>query len=503
MKYLLKVFIYSIIYIQINLAFNNIAIAYEKDDEFNNDIVNDLQNLVDTKQIYPKTAEIILNDEINEIYGLVGNFEYSLYVNNMHIELQNPLVLYENRIFMPLRELGDLVLAEVYWNSKYRVAILETVNIYNEVKRIEVPLHTNKANIVSAYNEIFSDNIYYIDDTNKNLTSIVVDGRSYLPLRFIAENLYFTVTYFDDFKEVHLTSKEYEVPEASVGYIKAKEEEQKYMEAIEKLKEYSFTEDEILNLDTMIAKYGAGVSVYYKDILSGYTYMNNEDKKYFIASIIKAPFCMYIYELASKGELDLTTKYTYSSRHYSSGTGILKTKAFGTSYTLNELLSYAIIYSDNASLNIFKEVFGTAGYIEYATALGLNYPEDIKNITGGDITAIDCGVYIEAIYEFINTNIYGEKLRKDMLSTSNPMIVANYPVVRKYGWSDENFHDMAIVEATNPYLLCILTNKDGNYGIFSNISRTIETYSQKEDRNIEIDIPDSIKNNTDIKEISE
>lgn len=244
--------------------------------------------------------------------------------------------------------------------------------------------------------------------------------------------------------------------------------------------EFNFTKEQVKELDLLIKSCGDGVSVFYKDLNSGYTYTYNSEQKYFIASLIKAPYCMYIYDLASQGKCDLNKSYTYETRHKAGGTGKIQDMPVGTSFTLEELIGYAIKYSDNIAMNILKENFPVEGYRAYAKGLGLKYPEDIKYGTNGNITAIDAGIYIEAINDFIHHNTYGARLKSHMLSTRNSMIIATYPVVRKYGWADASFHDMAIVEAPYPYLLCICTNHDGDYSTFKKISQLIEKYSQSE-----------------------
>lgn len=242
---------------------------------------------------------------------------------------------------------------------------------------------------------------------------------------------------------------------------------------------FTFTKEQIKELDALIKSCGPGVSVYYKDLNSDYTYTYNSEQKYFIASLIKAPYCMYIYDLASQGKCDLNKRYTYAARHKAEGTGKIQYMSIGTSFTLEELIGYAIKYSDNVAMNMLKENFPIEGYRAYAKSLGLKHPEDIKYGTNGNITATDAGIYIESIYNFINNNEYGSNLRMLMLSTSNPMITSSYPVVRKYGWATASFHDMAIVEAPYPYLLSICTNHDGDYSTFKKISQMVEQYSQE------------------------
>lgn len=242
--------------------------------------------------------------------------------------------------------------------------------------------------------------------------------------------------------------------------------------------EFTFTKEQIKEMDALIKSCGPGISVFYKDLNSSYTYTYNSEQKYFIASLIKAPYCMYIYDLASQGKCDLNKRYTYAVRHKAQGTGKIQDMSVGTSFTLEELIGYAIKYSDNVAMNILKENFPVEGYRTYAKGLGLKYSGDIKYATNGNITATDAGTYIEAINDFINQNTYGPRLKTLMLSTRNPMIISSYPVVRKYGWADNSFHDMAIVEATYPYLLCICTNHDGDYSTFKKISQRMEAYSQ-------------------------
>ena len=68
-----------------------------------------------------------------------------------------------------------------------------------------------------------------------------------------------------------------------------------------------------------------------------------------------------------------------------------------------------------------------------------------------------------------------------MLNTTNPMIVSDYPVVRKNGWATASFHDMAIIEAPHPYLLVILSDHEEgmskDFTIFKTISQTIQSYT--------------------------
>lgn len=442
-----------------------------------------------SQNLHSETIELIASEEFEganiHTYweNIIETDKFQLYINNEHFQLEKNMLLYNNTTFLPLREIGEFIGAEVDWNGEYRIAIIKSELEENVTRIIEMPVDLPVANIIIYAYGISNQNCHYINEANHSMKPIVMDGNTYLPLRFIAEKLGFTVTYFNNDNEIHLTENGFDIPLESAKSISNKKIQlENAINSITHYPEFYLTEENINTLNKMISGYGSGVSVFFKDVQSGYTYMNNEHKKYFIASVIKAPYAMYIYDLVSRGEVDLYSKYTYYSRHYVNGAGIIQNSKTGTSYTLEQLLEYSIIHSDNVALKILREAFGSAGFKEYFINLGINYPNDIANITGANITAIDAGVYIENIYNFINTNEFGETLKNDMLNTQRPLIVSSYPVIRKYGSSDNSYHDMAIIDAPHPYFLCILTNQRYKNEIFTNISKKVEEFTNQDDR---------------------
>ncbi len=249
-----------------------------------------------------------------------------------------------------------------------------------------------------------------------------------------------------------------------------------------KTSDFSFTKEQTAALDSLIQSYGGNVSVAFYDITSGYTYSYNAEHVYFVASIIKAPFCLYILELADQNKTSLNDKIKYTKNFYAGGTGRLKNQPVGGYHSVDTLVEYAIRYSDNVALRMLKSHYPTAGFIDYAKNIGIQNIDEIKNINNGNITASDALVYMKDIYRFISDGTKnGQKLRTDMLNTTNPMIRSKYPVVRKYGWADAAFHDAAIIEAPNPYILVILSDHDAgttsDFAMFKAISTKIEAFT--------------------------
>ena len=216
----------------------------------------------------------------------------------------------------------------------------------------------------------------------------------------------------------------------------------------------------------------------YTDIYTGFTISYNANQEIFAASTIKAPMAIYLYNQAELGNIDLEEKLTYTSSYYNSGTGILKNKAFNKSYTVRELISYAIIYSDNAAYNMLMDRFGRENMY--------NFWKD-KNTTSifrlhtnwGMVNANDATIYMKELYDYYNTNtiLANELMQNFQKVVFKPLSNASGKknTANKSGWSGTAFHDAAIVFEDNPYILVVLSNlgyTDYNY-LFNLTSKVV------------------------------
>lgn len=263
--------------------------------------------------------------------------------------------------------------------------------------------------------------------------------------------------------------------------------------AVDSEKYPHFSQSDIDEIDAVVASYGEGVSVYYEELFSNNKYTYNESEKYFVASVIKAPYCMYLYDLASQGKCSLDEVFTATSKDFQEGTGKIKDmvpeidpltqEEIPLEFTMRELISFALISSDNTAIELLRRKYTHVGYTEYAMKLGLSDVADIKYVVNSDLCATDAGVYAKALYNFFETNQYGGELKSDMMQTGNRMIKTDHDIARKYGWSPKAFHDLAIVYAKQPYVLAILTNHDTgtatDYKLFAEITAVIEKHQEK------------------------
>lgn len=228
------------------------------------------------------------------------------------------------------------------------------------------------------------------------------------------------------------------------------------------------------------------ISAAYRDTETGFGILLNPDKHYYSASVIKAPYMLYIYRLALAGKADLEQKVEYSEKYRREGTGVLKNMDFGTEFTVEELIGYALEESDNSAFAMLKELFPEEGYEEFALSLGVH--EEDGMVAHGQICCTSALIFSNEIYGFIEEkNPYSENLLKHMTNSRNAMIYGgkDAEVVRKYGWYEGFFHDMAVIYGKKTYLLTIMTNLDmleidkREYGLFADISLLFAEYADK------------------------
>ncbi len=223
------------------------------------------------------------------------------------------------------------------------------------------------------------------------------------------------------------------------------------------------------------------VSIYYMDLETGYSFEINSGVHYPVASCVKIPFVVYLYEKLAAGEIDGDTVLTYESRHYMGGTGIIQDGEVGDQYTVMELLELSVIRSDNIAYQMLKDLISWDEFAEYCACYGCTHEIDTR-LTQEKICTESAGAYARILAQFLESdNPYVDTFKSHLAITRIPMIKSSYTLYRKYGWTNYAFHDIAYVEAPHPYVLAILTNLEGedssDYSLYSEISYLIEEYS--------------------------
>ena len=248
---------------------------------------------------------------------------------------------------------------------------------------------------------------------------------------------------------------------------------------------FALTAQQIDQLDALIAGYDGRIAVGYCDIESGYRYVFGAAETFKAASIMKAPFCRYVLGVIEQQDtIRLTDTMVYTETYYTEGTGVIKDAEFGTVYTLEELIKLAIRRSDNIAFKMLRTVFPPSGFRQFAADIGIRDTAGIQNVANSNISAEDAITYMLDIAAYIGGGTDGgEALKEHMLNTRYPLITSPYPVIRKHGWMDGAYHDIAIIDAPHPYVLVILTNRDQgtneDKALFREIAAAVDAVAQK------------------------
>lgn len=191
-------------------------------------------------------------------------------------------------------------------------------------------------------------------------------------------------------------------------------------------------------LEELLKRLQSKASVYYKDLESGLTIEYLADKQHQAASVIKAPYMHYLLEFE---ELDPAEKLTLRVKQ--GGSKYIDDFAAGTQFTVEELIQYTILHSDNSAYYLLAERYGFKGFNSYAAGLGIRTIQDLPlqfpKPRFGYLTARDAGLYFEDIHHFIESGTpNAQKLYTYLTSASyQKQITAalgdQYAIAHKYG----------------------------------------------------------------------
>ncbi len=247
-------------------------------------------------------------------------------------------------------------------------------------------------------------------------------------------------------------------------------------------------------LASLCKAYKGQVSLYYKDLESGYTIMFAPDERYQAASVIKAPYVKY---LLSTG-VDLNEELTLQNKQ---GYSYVDQFPTGTKIKVGDLMEYAVRYSDNTAYQMLNKRFEFTGFNAYSDSVGAtcnkkaNLTLQMPKPRFGYLSARDVGLYFEDIAAYINKgDDNAKKLFAWMITTTDLQQLPEgysgktydmenlrdpaaldaaynarfegYTIAHKYGRMDSTsawsraYHDGAIVWRDHPYVLAVTTNLD-------------------------------------------
>lgn len=186
----------------------------------------------------------------------------------------------------------------------------------------------------------------------------------------------------------------------------------------------------------------------------------NPDDVYFAACTVKAGYVMNIYKQVELGNVDLNAIMTYEEGMYHGGSGIIKDGPYGKSYTIQELLDYSLIYSDNVAYNMIRDMKNRSYVQSYDAMIG-EFGCTSTRLGGrnwANTTARDMVKIMRQIYYYGQESTYGQYLIETLKNTQwnyFKELMPEYDCAAKIGYVEGTCSMVGIVYGEIPYILCV------------------------------------------------
>lgn len=229
-------------------------------------------------------------------------------------------------------------------------------------------------------------------------------------------------------------------------------------------------------LRVLTQNFQGDIGIYVKNLKTQKSVLIQADSIFPIASIVKVPILVGVFDKIEKGELNLDQKFTYRSSQQYGGSGLMQFFKDSTETDLSTLVGLMISYSDNVT-SIWNQQLAGGGLVinELMDKLGLVNTkvnsrtagrDDIwKKYGWGQTTPREMATLVEMIYQgkvvslkssdqmyrYLGNIFYNER----SLSQIPPYV----KTASKTGSVDEARGEVVLVNApSGDYVFCVLTN---------------------------------------------
>lgn len=253
-------------------------------------------------------------------------------------------------------------------------------------------------------------------------------------------------------------------------------------------------------LNATMEKRATSVSFYYRDLNNGPWIGVNEDETYAPASLLKVPYLIAALKQAESDPYFLSRKvqFNFPNSYYTQN--ILDTFSLkqGSYYSIDELISAMIIYSDNNAKDLVVQNLTDENYKNVFNDLGIDINKyDRFDAPTDFMSAREYASFYRILYNatYLNKEM-SEKALGLLLKTvfaegllsgiPKDIEVSNKFGERTFAYSNiKELHDCGIVYMPkNPYLICIMTKGIDFYNmkkVISDISKIVYTELNKQE----------------------
>ena len=204
------------------------------------------------------------------------------------------------------------------------------------------------------------------------------------------------------------------------------------------------------------------------DLSTGEEYSYGASAQYYPASLLKAPYALWLCNLAEEGLLDLDGElYNLYAGQLADTT--LAEYDYAETIPIWSALHAMIADSDNLAMRMLAAVWPgvqDTGFQSFLGELEFELPGScsisMEEGIAGVMTVTDAGRAMAALYDYFETGTdTALRLRQCFLDAGHTALYIpdGVEAAKKYGSWDDAFHDLAIVYAARPYILCCMTDQ--------------------------------------------
>lgn len=235
------------------------------------------------------------------------------------------------------------------------------------------------------------------------------------------------------------------------------------------------TKEYIGSLENRLSMLPGKVSMVYKSLVSDEAFTFCPNEKLIAASVIKLPMMITLFRMAENGEIDWNEEFTVGHDVKVPSCGALTYLHDGLKVTLRDLCVLMIIVSDNTATNMVFDRIGCDRVNETLRMFGCNDTtlrrkmfdsvsarKGIQNhITAGEIASL---LEKMAKSQLISTEADREMMNillDQRINGKIPFFIdsMDIDVAHKTGEDSGTTHDVAVVFAEKPFVLCFASNE--------------------------------------------
>ncbi|KAF1297334.1 hypothetical protein BAU15_11330 [Enterococcus sp. JM4C] len=196
------------------------------------------------------------------------------------------------------------------------------------------------------------------------------------------------------------------------------------------------------------------IGIGFYDLSTKRAFSLNGDEEFLAASTSKVMLAMLVADKIQAGELALDQQVLYTVDDYADGTGAIINHRIETNYSIEALLEYMLVYSDNVATNMLYRKLG--GRIVIRDEFRKNYLPEL-NVSKNLLTANQARDLLIQLNENKKKNpLYGQIIQW-LKQTEFPIRLSTdrtiEHVAHKIGSVNHSVHDIGLFDIEHPYIL--------------------------------------------------